>query len=492
MSFLQKAFILVFLCPFMCCQAQQKTKDIMSYRLSWDGKSEKILVDLQYDNHGRDSTVFTFGNPNPGGLTRIFDILKNIHTDRGAKWTTDSGARKIVVLHTRKGRSRLQYEIDGTLVKDPKRARPNEAFRPTAGQGFLYTLGYNLYLEPTDTLYKKISVRWGKWPKHMTYFISADPEAKPSDRITVAMKDKNSLLIQMNENLVKDKYVVNGIPSYLLTSRSDTLNHMKEEMKPFVTRLIPHMRDFWNDNDFKFYFISMIPLRNEVSSTMTGIGLINGFGTRYSGPLDKDKTAIIAHEISHTWIGVRLRIASKGMENTWFGEGFNDYVAIYNLTQTGMFSSEDFLRYVNRDIFEPYYNNPENTLPGDAIEAGFWKNKNIEKIPYHRGFIYAFYLDQQIRQASEGKFTLQDFMLRLLSQAAEQKKREISPEEFAAAASGFLPAELVLEQVHTYMLGGKLIDFRQAGLADGFSIMYQGNTPVLSLPQDADLKKVFR
>jgi len=224
---------------------------------------------------------------------------------------------------------------------------------------------------------------------------------------------------------------------------------------------------------------------------MTCIGLKNGFGTRYSGPLDTEKLATIAHEISHTWIGGRLQLKSIGMENEWFNEGFNDYIAIYNLVRAGLFDKNAFLKYTNQEILGQYYRNPENTTPGDSIEANFWKSRNFEKIPYHRGFIYAFYLDNQIRLATGSKKTIRDFMLILHKQNKRNKKQIFTVSDFAKALSAFLPIEKTAFEIRTYMHDGKVMDFKQLRLIDAFQVSFEDQVPQIGLSESADIKKIY-
>jgi len=464
----------------------------LDYHFSWDGKSSVLKVDLFYNTHGADSTVFQFGNPNPGGLTNIFGILHNPQTDLGDSLSIHSEDRKLIVRHKTTGLKKLHYEIDGTPVLNPKRARPDEAFRPGITPGFFYSLGYNLFMDVGDSTYTELSFVWDNWPKSMPYFVSTNPKAKPGDRQVVKNEERNSVLIQMNANLQKKEYLVNKIPTYLITSKGETASGMQEGMDPLVTRFIPNVREFWQDYDFKFYFVSMIPLLTKMPPTMTGIGLKSGFGTRYSGPLDTEKIATVAHEVSHTWIGVRMQLKSIGMENEWFNEGFNDYIAIYNLVRAGMFDKAAFLKYTNEEILDKYYRNPENTTPGDSIEKNFWKSKNFEKIPYHRGFIYAFYLDNQIRLATDSQKNIRDFLLLLYKQNRKNKKQVFLVSDFTEAMSAFLPKDQINSEIQTYMHEGKLLDFGKVKLIDAFQLKYENQIPQIKMSESADIKGIYR
>lgn len=484
--------IVAYLCSGIVYSQNDTNKNRLDYHFSWDGKSSILKVELFYHTHNADSTVFVFGNPNPGGLTNIFDILVNPGIDHGDSLSVNTSDRKLVVRHNTQGVKKLNYEIDGTPVLDPKRARPNEAFRPSIAPGFFYSLGYNLFMDVADSTFTDVTFVWDSWPEQMPYFVSLDPEAKPGHRQMVAHAERNGVLIQMNQNLQRKKYDINKIPTYLITSKSGDGNDMQQGMDSLVARFIPGIREFWQDYDFKFYFLSMIPLLTEVPSTMTGIGLNNGFGTRYSGPLDTEKMVTIAHEISHSWIGVRMGIKSKTMENTWFSEGFNDYIAIYNLVRSGLFDQTAFLNYVNKEILRPHYTNPENKTPADSIEMNFWKNKNFEKIPYHRGFIYALYLDHQIRLATNSKKGLRDFLLILYNQNGKSKEKVLTVADFIEALSAFLPKEQIELEVKNYMHDGQLLDFRKIKLINSFLVNYDDQVPQISFSGKSDFSSFYK
>ncbi|TDE14872.1 M61 family metallopeptidase [Dyadobacter psychrotolerans] len=495
LSVLLSATIISFVVMFVPGRgfAQQKlASNRLDYHLSWDGRSSLLKVDLFYNTHLADSTVFQFGNPNPGGLTNIFGVLQNIKADRNDSLRIAGQDRQIIVRHQTPGVKKLHYEIDGTPVLDPKRARPNEAFRPSITSGFFYSLGYNLFMDVADSSYTELSFAWDSWPENMPYFVSSDPKAKPNERQIVPNGERNNVLLQMNENLQRKEYVVNKIPTYLITSNSDSASDMQQGMDPLVTKFIPKVREFWQDYDFKFYFVSMIPLLTKVPPTMTGIGLKNGFGTRYTGALDTEKIATIAHEVSHTWIGGRMQLKSVGMENEWFNEGFNDYIAIYNLARAGLFDKAAFLKYTNEEILGQYYRNPENTTPGDSIEKNFWKSRNFEKIPYHRGFIYGFYLDNQIRLSSGSKSNIRDFLLLLYKQNRKNKKQVFALSDFTEALSAFLPKDQIISEIKTYMHQGKVLDFRTVKLIDAFSLSYQDRVPKISISDKVSIKEIYR
>jgi predicted metalloprotease with PDZ domain len=67
-------------------------------------------------------------------------------------------------------------------------------------------------------------------------------------------------------------------------------------------------------------------------------------------------------------------------------------------------------------MVQPHYVNPNRAMPNDSINyRNFWSgNKNWEKLPYYRGCLYAFYLDNQLRATTNGRVNLDAVMLDIL------------------------------------------------------------------------------
>ncbi len=462
----------------------------MNYQLSWDGQSTNLRVDMSYDNSGKDSSVFIYGNPDWGGQLTIFDVISQVTSDQDDSVTITPKDRKITIFHARPGNKSLHYEIDGRLIIDAKRARPNELFRPVIAPNSFYILGANLFLMPEDSTYQQMTVVWHQWPKDMPYLLSINPAAQPGDQQTLSIKNSRLLMMVMNSDLIKKEYKIMGSTYYMITSKKDTVNNMQEEIGPFYEKYFPSTRNFWEDYLPNYYFISTLPLLNKLPSAVTGINLGNGFSMKYSGKFDDKKKEALAHEISHTWIGKALKIKAKGFETAWFSEGFNDYICVYNLVRTGMFDKNAYLYYLNEQNLKNHYTNPANTAPADSIEKYFWTNHNYELLSYQRGFIYAFYLDNQMRLASGGRKNIRHFLLVFFKNTRKQTT-DITLDDFVDAVDGFLPKERISGEIKKYMTDGQLIDFHKIRLAKDFRVHFDKNVPVVSLADGADIQKFY-
>ena len=489
-KFLLSALIGILFSQFALAQ-QSIPANHLDYHLSWDGKSPILKVDLAYNTAGKDSTVFIYGDL-VGGQTNIFKVLGNISTSIGDSLAIHPVERKIVVFHKKQGIERLHYEIDGTLIIDPDRALPNELFRPVIKTGSFYIIGYNLFMDVMANPYTQVAVVWDKWPENMPYFISVAPEAKPSDQQVVAFDKRQDLLMVMDKELIIKKYIVYGSPYFAITSKRDSALDMQKTIEPFFSKFFPVTKNFWQDyHKSDYYFLCILPLFNNVPSTRTGMNLGPGFTMKYHGSYDLLKKEVIAHETSHTWIGHTLKFKSVDMENEWFSEGFNDYTAVFNLAGGGMIDKSEFIKYMNDIELHPHYTSPVNQAPADSIAKYFWTDQKYERLSYQRGFIYAFYLDNQIRLRSGGHKNIRQLLLTLYNEDKINNFKPLTIDAFAKASSGLLPKGQVAREVETYMIQGKLIDFSKVKLIKAFNIHIVNNVPVFTMSENSDLKALY-
>ncbi len=463
----------------------------LEYHLSWDGKSPLLHVDVIYTPSTKDSTVFILGDPGFGGQADLFKVVQQIKCDASDSYKTTPSANKVVIRHAGAGVKKLSYTINGAITGKPERAVYNELFRPVITPGSLYILPLLFMLEPQNTAATSLSIQWHSAPKNMTYFMSAAPGTAPLKKQVIDMQHKDDFVMLMGDDLVINNYKVHGIPYYMITSKKDTVNNMQSAIAPFFTSYFPHLRDIWKDDSCVNYYVSLLPLKSALKPLQGGFNWASGFIMKYSGPFDEQKKRVLAHETSHSWIGNFITIGQNSFDDQWFGEGFNDYICNLALLRSGIDSAKGFVHYVNDENLAKHYSSPVKNAPNDSIAARYWKDKNYEKLPYHRGFIFAFYLDNQIRLASGGKQSLRDLLLVLFKRAkvikAADSDKNITLKDFLDATSLFLPPAQVQHDVDTYMLKGTPIDFSQVKLIADFNMTIQNGIPVLGLNAGSDL-----
>jgi predicted metalloprotease with PDZ domain len=465
------------------------------YHLSWDGRSSVLKVMLEYTPSSLDSTEFIYGEPNIGGQTEIFKVLENIQCLGSDKVRINAKERKLTIYHSGEGTKKISYEVNGKLVGNPKRATVDELFRPLISSKLLYLLPHFFTLNPVHPRAENLTLQWEQYPADVPYFISTAAEATAGIKQVIPLAKTGDVLILMGSDLLIKKYKVHNIPYYAITSISDTLNKMDQELQPFFQSYFPLMRDFWKDDQSSYYYLSILPLLSIDKPWATGFGWGQGFIMKYSGKFNDDKKKVLAHETSHNWIGIGMQIGADEFDNQWFGEGFNDYIMLINLVKADIINQAAFLEHINKENFAAHYGGPVKNVPNKDIAAKFWTDRNYQTLPYKRGFIYAFYLDNQIRLRSVGKRSIRDFLLALADRNREIKdsntKASLTIQDFTHTAARFIPAKQARKQVEEFMIKGSPIDFHKVKLVEGLSIDYQDRIPVLKIHQNVDLKKAI-
>ncbi|MFD2035382.1 hypothetical protein ACFSKL_11295 [Belliella marina] len=471
----------------------------MDYVLSWDGESSILEVELTYSVSQKDSTVFIFGDPDFGGQNDIFNTIKNIRVSKPEELRLDEANRRITVFHNGAKKNKISYEIDGSFnVDKPTVASQTELFRPVITKGMLTMVNIHFTMKITDESNPLVSFSWHKYPENFTYFNSVQPSQKnPSMRFTDNYdKLSHILYFVMGDNIDVKEYNVMGVPYYCVTTIEDRYgNDLQGNFIPFFESYFPSIHRFWNDTDFPFYSLTVTALQNNQKEIGAGgFGIKNGFVMKLGKKFDTREKYVTAHETSHSWIGIKMMLGHDSFDNQWFGEGFNDYITIINLANSKIFEKEDFLNYMNEDNFKKHYKSEIKGVHNDSIAAKYWTDyANYGVLPYKRGLIYAFYLDNQIRLASNGKFTLRNMLLDLHALRRTKKHDEIlTVDDFIDVGAAYLDKKELAEQIAQHMIEGQPIDFTNIKLIDEFDIEINDGVPKLSLTGNSDLLKIYR
>ncbi len=476
--------------------AQQKP--FMDYVLSWDGESSTVGVELTYSATQKDSTVFTFGDPDFGGQHDIFYTVKNIRVVKPEVLRIDEANRGITIYHNGAKEHRISYDIDGSLPIDkPTRTTQTELFRPVIAKGILMLVHLQFTMKITDKSNPLVSFRWRKYPENFTYFNSVQPSQK---RPSVKLEDYYDKISQkvyfvMGDTFDVKEYDVMGIPYYSVTTKRDKYgNDLQGSLSPFFENYFPSIHRFWNDTDFPFYFLAVTALQNNQEEIGAGgFGMKNGFVMKLGTKFDTWEKLVTAHETAHTWVGLKIMLGKGSFDHQWFGEGFNDYTTIINLANSKIYGEKEFLHYLNNDNFKQHYESKIKGEHNDSIAAKYWTDySNYGRLPYRRGLIYAFYLDNQIRLASNGKFTLRNMLLDLYALRQTKKNDEIlTVDDFIDVGSTYLDKQELSEQIKRYMIAGQPIDFNNIKLIPEFKIEINNNIPKVNLAERADLLKIY-
>lgn len=127
--------------------------------------------------------------------------------------------------------------------------------------------------------------------------------------------------------------------------------------------------------------------------------------------VDDEMSLLIAHEAFHLWNGHKLVPDGAQEQRTrWFKEGLTHYVALQTLGQLRLCSTR---RLLDELAMASHRYTQANTRSSDAQWAA--------RYPYDRGLLLAAAIDLQLRRESQGKRTLDAWLLKLFERAQQPR-----------------------------------------------------------------------
>ena len=236
-----------------------------------------------------------------------------------------------------------------------------------------------------------------------------------------------------------------------------------------AARILQTERDFWQDADFPYYLVLLVPTE-QTSSTSTEEGGVELTHTvalfqPKGKTLDFGLTHVLAHEAFHTWNADQM--CAGDMSLLWFSEGFTEYYSRLLLLRAGLISLDEYVRDCNRVLGE-YLLSPALGSRADAAGRSFYAGDALAKLPYQQGAILAAHWNAALRQATGDKVQLDDVM-RDLRRAALATGQPVTGEQVADAIRHYAPIDAADDIRQAVTEGGTLQPDPHA-LGPGFTL----------------------
>ncbi len=397
-----------------------RTPDL-DYGIRLDGRD--LVVDLRF----KLSTAGTHRIVLPssyGGIEDLWTSLTEpelIDSDR----KLEVGERPFLRLLRTSGPAivHLRYRVravDGEVSRELR-------FRPIIASTYMHLVGNAWIVRPhwPDLEKRNIALRW-TLPDHWAIGNSFG-EGKRQQRLRASIRElQGGLYVAGDFRLLRSE--VRGRP--VVTALRGTFGSSDDEFRAVSTRIISAQRRLWADDDFPFYFVSILPINIPMGHT-TGIGRTNGFAAFLAAgrKIDDGVLYLLSHELLHTWIPGRLRLSDSGLspELFWFTEGFTDYFANALLLIEGVKPFDWFVGAVN-DKLRAYAENPARNWPNRRAGEEYHRDRNASALAYERGMLVALSWNAAIRRASGGKASLSHVMRGLRRQSKALSAATIAEE----------------------------------------------------------------
>ncbi|MEX0290224.1 MAG: M1 family aminopeptidase [Flavobacteriaceae bacterium] len=442
-----KIFLALLLVLFLTqCQEDRDSK--LAYKIGLATLEGKPALDIQmkFNAHPSGITKVLYDN-DAWGEKDLFNCIAEVRTEQpGVKIDIKKDSSWLEITHPKELKQiDFHYKVQQDFEEKGERG---ESYRPIIQEDYFHVFSHNLFMIPehlgkeADNL-MNVELRWENFPEDYVIHNSFGTSSKKQHLNNVPLSEfHQAIFIGGDFRIHSDEIRGNNI---YLASRGDWVPFKDTTVMKILSRTIEVQRDFWKDHSQQYFTVTMRPIKQERGSSFQGTGLTNSFATSISNNSYTDVEQLVYlfnHELQHNWIGHAIENSNEE-EQYWFSEGFTEYYTIKNIAKHRIHQLDEsyFITQLN-EIIRNLYTSPVKEAPNSQINYdNFWSDRDYSKLPYYRGAIFAFYLDQLIHADSEGKNNLDDLMHDLLKGAVEEHKK-ITHKYFIATVNKYLNGDI--------------------------------------------------
>ena len=473
--------VLLSLC-IVSCTNTKKYSDI-EYTISPKLDETTPVLEVCFDYKSDDKGLITLRYENESwGDRDIFNCLNKLEVVPKAEsidFLKDSS--QITIKTAPNSSHTIRYQIK----QDYKGLPLNEKrYRPMIDSSYFHVLGMRIFMIPEDV-----------FPSDST---------KAKIKITFSPKDTkglyhssfgesyNQTIDVVREDLYASFFIGGDFRKYTFTLENDTIYFLTrgnwksftdQDIFQLLKETITSQNKFWNDPRSGNFSVSLVP----TYETWYSVGG-SGFSTSFiSFASNNEKVTInhmrwlYNHELLHKWIG-RTILNQNEVEQYWFSEGFTDYYSYKLQLKNDHLQIAKYIDILNKEVIIPHYQDPVKNVPNSQLTfQEYWSNYGkYQKLPYRRGLLYAFLIDNQIKIASNYTKSLDNLMQELLALALKDKNFRLNQSVFLDRLTKYLNPSTIEIEFEKYINKGELIDFKNQ-LPDGLLIEYKDDVPVFKI-----------
>ncbi len=393
------------------------------------------------------------------GQQRLYDGIKNLRAASPRTTVTDTHEPQIkLVKHSRGRRVTIKYQVhqDGA----GNLSEQGRYFRPILQKEYFHFIGEAVFIHPVCDVSKarQITLSWKGLPAgwKLSNSFGTNKRAQVISRPISQLRHA----IYVGGDFRTKRLVVNKTPVYV--AMRGEWKFSDDDYFDLVKKVIKTERTFWNDFDFPYFLITLIPTGTRCCH-YGGTGLTDSFATFISTdkPVDARLRHLLMHELFHTWNGRKIKRQAPEELVYWFSEGFTEYYTRLLLLRSGLITIEEYVENYNKVILD-YYSSPYRNEKNKVILKNYWHIRAVRQLPYQRGDILAHNWNRLILDTTGGHFSLDNVMLDLLA-AAQSEGVIVSASNINKLIRRYLP-QGIRGQIKEYIDNGVLIPPHESAL----------------------------
>jgi len=381
---------------------QSQPKPILQIELGFTGETDGE-TELELPSEWAGQEKYYLGIENLRGLTPGIELLQ-------------PSPDKVVVHHPAGALIKISYNLKQVWEKG---IDSDGFYWPILDAQYFHFFGHAAWIVPTGSAWrngKPIHIRldWNGLKDGWNLANSHGADERSQNLVTTLSQFRHAVYLGGDFRVLR--FDVKGYP--IRVAVRGKWSFSDEEFLDLAERIVSGQRNFFSDYDYPYYLITLIPTERPCCSR-GGTGLTNSFAMQSSRnvPNVNPFQHLLSHELFHNWNGRKIEREDPEQLQYWFSEGFTEYYAWKLNLLTGVIDFSEYLREVNL-VLGQYHRSPVKNVPNQRILDEFWKNENIQKLPYIRGMLLALRWDSRISAA--GRYSLDNFMRDLLKAAVEE------------------------------------------------------------------------
>lgn len=421
----------------------------IEYKITPILNSDLPTIKIENTIYGNITQKVILDLPSGWAGNNYLNQIKNIKYTKGAYiHTNKDGSKQIIIDQPENKPISISYEI----TQEPENS--SDVHKVIIKKDLIHAVGYGLFTTPMELRDQKIKfvIKWQKLPKKWNTISSHNIER--AIEFTGKVTDLLHSFYAAGMLNIKQIYNQKNSKAYISLYGNLPVKNTISAAK----NIINSQQEFFNNQDTTPYYAVSLVENNNLDS-YGGTALHNSF-TAFLHKDSKYFITLLAHEYLHNWIGGKIKNNDQEELNYWFTEGFTDYYSRVISFRSGNISLSEFTNEVNY-LLKSYYLSPVINEPNSRIKKDFWKDYDVEKLPYYRGFTFAIYLNHLIKQNSSN-YSLDNIIFDLLSITKQQKSR-FSTKLFKKIAKNYV-GRPINKEITNFINKGKTIDL--ANLSD--------------------------
>lgn len=442
-----------------------------------DGALSAVEVDLSFRGQGDGETALRLPDA-WGGEEELWRHIDGLQVLGGAEMRDGANEHERILTHAPNARIRIRYRIVHGYDGPPPAGR--NTYRPVIQPTYFHFIGEGALALPDLHYATPARLRTRSMP-HGWLFASDLQHAG----LTLGH-------VAASVTVGGDYRILRADDANIRVAIRGDWNFADEAFTRQVGQIISGHRAFWGDASTPYLVTvtqTFSPDAGHIS--VGGTGLSDAFAFfATSNADDAPITRTLAHESFHTWIPGRVGGMPEEGEaaHYWFSEGFTDFYTGRMLVREGLWTPQQFANDLN-DTLVRYAASPVRDAPNTRILADFWRDYDVQQLPYQRGRLLATIWDARLR--AEGR-SLDHVMRRmgeraddaddkqatqLLQQAMNESGLDIGPDVATYAENG---VRIVLPE-DAFSPCGRVISREVAIFDRGFDVAaLQTNNNVIS------------